>query len=132
MEDRVIKSDKEWKEQLTTEQYLVTRKKITEPPFTGEYYNHKGDGIYRCVGCGNPLFSSEAKFSSGTGWPSYYLPVSEDSLELVPDRDGVRVEVLCKKCGAHLGHVFEDGPQPTGLRYCMNSTALDFSNGDVK
>ncbi|MFC1978934.1 peptide-methionine (R)-S-oxide reductase MsrB [Chloroflexota bacterium] len=132
MSNRVIKRDKEWKEHLTTEQYLVTRKKITEPPFTGKYYNYTGDGIYRCVSCGNELFSSDAKYDSRTGWPSYYIPVSEDSLELVPDRDGVRVEVLCKKCGAHLGHVFEDGPQPTGLRYCMNSVALDFVGEDAK
>ena len=130
--DKIIKSDKEWKEQLTTEQYLVTRKKVTEPPFSGKYYNHNGDGTYTCVSCGNPLFSSESKFNSGTGWPSYFIPVSEDSLELVPDRDGVRVEVLCKKCGAHLGHVFEDGPEPTGLRYCMNSVSLDFEEKDAK
>ncbi len=129
---KIEKTDEEWREQLTDAQYNVCREKGTEPPFTGKYYNYKGDGIYRCVSCGNPLFSSDAKYDSRTGWPSYYIPVSEDSLELVPDRDGVRVEVLCKKCGAHLGHVFEDGPQPTGLRYCMNSTALDFSQKDAK
>jgi len=132
MSDKVIKSDEEWKEQLTTEQYLVTRKKITEPPFTGKYYNFKGDGIYRCINCGNELFSSDAKYNSGTGWPSYWIPISEDSVELVPDSDEVRIEALCKRCGAHLGHVFDDGPEPTGLRYCMNSVALDYKGKDAK
>ena len=132
MSAKVIKSDDEWKEQLTTEQYLVTRKKITEPPFTGKYYNFKGDGIYRCINCGNELFSSDAKYNSGTGWPSYWIPISEDSVELVPDSDEVRIEALCKRCGAHLGHVFDDGPEPTGLRYCMNSVALDYKGKDAK
>ena len=132
MSEKIHKSDQEWQQALTPDQYRVLREKGTERAFTGEYNDNKINGVYTCAACGQELFSSDAKYDSGSGWPSFYAPIDEDKVE--EERDAthgmVRTEVLCSRCESHLGHVFDDGPNPTGQRYCMNSISLDFKPKD--
>ena len=125
-------SNKKWKDKLTQEEYQVTRQCGTEPPFSGKYYNHKEEGIYKCVCCDAELFSSSTKYDSGSGWPSFYDVVNKDAIQEIEDNSigMTRIEIKCSKCDAHLGHIFPDGPNPTGMRYCINSLSLDFDKDD--
>lgn len=128
--ERVEKSDADWRRELSPQEYRILREKGTEPPFTGKYWNEHGEGVYRCAACGNPLFDSTTKFDSGTGWPSFYEPIDRERVDVEEDRSLFmhRTEVHCARCGGHLGHVFDDGPRPTGLRYCINSASLKLEN----
>ena len=132
--EKIVKPDEEWQKLLTPEQYRITRRKGTEAPFCGAFYDHKKPGMYSCVCCGLPLFSSKAKFDSGTGWPSFFEPVAEEYITEVRDYSHgmIRTEILCARCDAHLGHVFHDGPRPTGLRYCLNSESLVFKEDQAE
>ena len=132
MAGKTLKSEEKWKETLPPQRYQVLREKGTERPFTGELLDNKRSGVYKCAGCGQELFSSETKYDSGSGWPSFNSPLSEGNIEEKRDKSlfTVRTEVLCSRCGGHLGHVFDDGPRPTGLRYCINSASLDFEERD--